>query len=237
MIKLAFASFTEFESTFSSTSNEDIFGEQERSEYLRLKVPKRSSEWAASRVAVKKLICACVPELARYKYPQIQICKEPAGVPFIEVDTKYRLPGWLSLSHSTGCVLAAYSPDNIRFGVDLEFIEPRSIDFVRDYFTESEILQALSGDLTQATLAATLIWSAKEAVLKAMSEGLRVDTRKLEIVVPSDLFNGGEWAPLGINCVKLKIPSPHLFWRREGNFIQTICWLENPDQELMWVQI
>ena len=213
-------------------------GEQEKVEYDRFKVPKRKKEWMGSRLAVKKLIRACVPELAQHKLSQIQIIKEPSGAPFLQIDGEKRLPGWLSLSHSHEHVLAAYSPDEIRFGVDLEFIEPRSIGFVRDYFTGNEVDQVVLSGPDQKALIITIIWSAKEAVLKAITEGLRIDTRKIEISSGTESPNKGDWNVLELHCsAEIKIPSLRLLWRREGDFIQTLCVLENHNQKLVWVSI
>jgi phosphopantetheinyl transferase len=237
MIYLAFTSFSTFEHNFSPQRESELFGEKEKVEFTRLKIPKRKDEWVGSRLVVKKLILACVPAFAHCKLSQIQILKEPSGVPYIELDGGVRLPGWISLSHSREHVLVAYSPDDIRFGVDLEYIEPRSIDFVRDFFTEKETQHATSGNPEQNSIITTVIWSAKEAVLKAISEGLRIDTKRLEIILKPDLTNEKVWNLLKLSSSALKITSPHLMWRREGGFIQTICLLENHDQEWMWVSI
>jgi 4'-phosphopantetheinyl transferase len=202
-----------------------------------LKAPKRKDEWLGSRAAVKKMLTACVPALVGCKLSKIQILKEPSGAPYIEIDGSTRLPGWISLSHSQEHVLVAYSPDNIRFGVDLEFIEPRSPDFVKDYFTETEVHLATSGTLEQNSIFTTLIWSAKEAVLKAVSLGLQIDTRKLEIFPRPDPANKEGWNLLDVESPELKINSPRLMWRREADFIQTICVLENHDEKFEWVSI
>ena len=214
-----------------------IFGARERAEYSQLKVPKRKVEWAASRLAVKQLISASDRDLAQYQFSQIQILKEPSGAPYIEIDGRMRLPGWASLSHSRGHALVAYSPDDIRFGVDLEYIESRSMDFARDFFTEKEAQLVISGDPKKNMIITTIIWSAKEAVLKAIVKGLRVDTKMIEISLTPDSIDDTDWSILELNSPKIPITSPRLMWRREGDFIQTICLLDDQDQTLEWVSI
>lgn len=67
----------------------------------------------------------------------------------------------------------------VQIGIDVEAIEPRADGFVQAYFATDEmhwIGQALDDE--QALLA-TITWSAKEAVLKALQLGLTVDTRRV----------------------------------------------------------
>jgi phosphopantetheinyl transferase len=119
--------------------------------------------------------------------------------------------------------------------VDLEWIEPRSFEFIRDYFTPGEVKQALAGSVSQNAINATILWSAKEAVLKALTTGLRIDTQKIEIGFgPVSVISGG-WNVLTAFSEKVELPSPRLFWRKEGNFIQTICFLDGCNAEMKWV--
>ena len=69
----------------------------------------------------------------------------------------------------------------MRLGADLEVIEPRADSFVEDYFTPGEQQRVPSLPLSQQAWAVTLIWSAKEAALKALGKGLRLDTRSVEV--------------------------------------------------------
>jgi 4'-phosphopantetheinyl transferase len=69
-------------------------------------------------------------------------------------------------------------------GCDLELIEPRELNFVHDFFTPGELaaVQALPPGPDRDTLI-TVIWSAKEAALKALREGLRLDTRQIDCAI------------------------------------------------------
>lgn len=67
-------------------------------------------------------------------------------------------------------------------GCDIEFIEPREGNFLDSFFTVEEMtaVRALrERDVAQGDILTTAIWSGKEAVLKALREGLRIDTRRI----------------------------------------------------------
>jgi phosphopantetheinyl transferase len=64
-------------------------------------------------------------------------------------------------------------------GADIETVEPRDPALVRQFFSESEADRVAGGGDVDRTVAR--IWSAKEAVLKAMGIGLRHDTRDIVV--------------------------------------------------------
>jgi len=120
-------------------------------------------------------------------------------------------------------VVSAYQTDGLRMGIDLEWIEHRGEEFVSDYFTPGERYHILQSPLADRPLLATLYWSAKEAVLKALSTGLRKDTRSIEIDCgPSERKPEG-WQPLGIKLNFTGQNSLRLWWRREENYVISIC--------------
>lgn len=132
----------------------------------------------------------------------------------------------------------------VQVGVDIEGIEPRSDSFVQSYFAAEEmhwIGQALDDE--QALLA-TVTWSAKEAVLKALHLGLTVDTRRL-ICLPATGLELTAGADQGWCDVHVQI-DPHLlpealrragrlrpasdyewqlrgWWRRADRFVLTLA--------------
>lgn len=219
------------------TSNlDELLGAKELAEYSRFRIDKRKKEYLGSRLAVKNLIADCCPVNRTSRFSQVEVVKEDTGVPHIEVNGE-RLAGHLSLSHSQGWFFCAYSPQEIPFGVDIEFIEARPADFIADYFTEAEIQRIHAERSATQALIATLNWSAKEAVLKALSKGLSLDTRTVEVSIPRDLEPGGDnWQALGVRIKLSETPSWQLFWRREGNFVLTVCTASNPTQELIRIQ-
>jgi phosphopantetheine--protein transferase-like protein len=65
-------------------------------------------------------------------------------------------------------------------GIDVELIEERDPSFERGYFTENELAQVEKADNRHALL--TAIWAVKEAMLKALGIGARVDLRDLDVL-------------------------------------------------------
>jgi len=216
-----------------SSSIEELLGGKELAEYTRFRIDKRKREYLGSRLAVKQLIAGCCPVDQNSRFFQVEVVKEESGVPHIEVKGE-RLAGLLSLSHSQGWFFCAYSPRGVPFGVDIESIENRPADFISDYFTDEEIQRINAEPPETQAMIATLNWSAKEAVLKALSKGLSLDTRKVEVGIPRNLEPGLEnWQVLGLRANISEIPFRQLFWRREGNFVLTICMAANHTQELI----
>ena len=83
-------------------------------------------------------------------------------------------------------------------GCDLEIIEPRSDAFVADYFTtEEQALIARASAADRPRLLA-LLWSAKESALKALHEGLRLDTRCVIVSPFDESFDLNGWSPLRV---------------------------------------
>ncbi|MBI3941378.1 MAG: 4'-phosphopantetheinyl transferase superfamily protein [Chloroflexi bacterium] len=111
-----------------------------------------------------------------------------------------RLPMSISLSHSDDhafCAIVASGSDQYQasllldtdpagqefVGADIEQVERRSWLFVEDYFTTEEIEQVKNTPEPLQDTIITAIWSAKEAVLKALRLGLTVDTRAVSCVM------------------------------------------------------
>jgi phosphopantetheinyl transferase len=90
-------------------------------------------------------------------------------------------PWSISISHSAGRAVVAVGDEGLHLGCDLESIESRSETFERDYLTEGE-LGLLSGRKgAERARWVTLLWCLKESALKALAEGLRLDTRAVEV--------------------------------------------------------
>ena len=182
------------------------------------RVPKRRGDWRLGRWTAKRAVAAYLqlpqelPSLAK-----IEIRAVDSGAPEVF------LPGGpaavsISITHSHGIAACAVTRPGAALGCDLETIEPRSDAFVADYFTDGE--KALMADFSAADhpWLSNLIWSAKESALKALREGLRLDTRSLEVRLqdgaagewgPFTVFAGDEWAL-------------HGWWRRDQDVVRTL---------------
>jgi phosphopantetheine--protein transferase-like protein len=82
----------------------------------------------------------------------------------------------LSISHSNGYAVAVASWKQA-IGVDLEEVVERSQPFLEEWFRPMEKALVGSDPLRQ-----NLAWSAKEAVLKALGEGMALSPRDVELI-------------------------------------------------------
>ena len=114
----------------------------------------------------------------------VGVAADPRGAPVVRLadrtDLEHALP-LLAISHGAGRAIAVLAPRNsgTRVGVDIERVEPRDEAFVRHVLTDEEVRLAggvgLNGD------SATLLWTLKEAVTKALGVGMAVDPREVRV--------------------------------------------------------
>jgi phosphopantetheinyl transferase (holo-ACP synthase) len=149
----------------------------------------RRRKWLLGRWAAKRLlgeltaedngIVAGLPRNQDWRR-QFSILNDEAGVPYVDQPGRGRLPLSLSISHRGDWGLAAIAlVVGARIGADIETVEPRDPALVRQFFSESEADRVAGGGDIDRTVAR--IWSAKEAVLKAIGIGLRHDTRDIVV--------------------------------------------------------
>jgi phosphopantetheinyl transferase len=200
-----------------------LLGQRENTLYQKFKVPKRKTEWLGARLAIKYLLKAVDNSCQDRGFSEIEILNKENGSPFLSVSGEEATGSRISLSHSNGYVFCAYSPVQVDLGVDLELIEERPAEFIADFFTTKEMDQVRALEESQRNLAVNLIWSGKESVLKALSTGLRVDTRSITVIFPVHFRENDAWNTLAVNSPLIHNSSLGLYCRREGNFILTVC--------------
>jgi phosphopantetheine--protein transferase-like protein len=81
----------------------------------------------------------------------------------------------VSITHTRG-EGRAFAVRGARAGLDMEDVEARPESFVAEWFTDAERAWA-HGDLDR-----TVVWSVKEAVLKALGAGMALNPREIEVV-------------------------------------------------------
>jgi 4'-phosphopantetheinyl transferase len=161
----------------------DFLSASEVEKLSKLRFPQRRVEWLLGRWTAKLLLKASVGQLSALALSDWTVANEPDGRPYVSLAGR-RLPGCLSISHRGGQALCAWSSNpSVGLGIDLETIEPRTDAFVKDYFTGTEQSLVASGRPDRDKV---LIWSAKEAMLKALGTGLRLDTRSVEVLRIAD---------------------------------------------------
>jgi 4'-phosphopantetheinyl transferase len=184
---------------------------EERAVLERLAVPKRRGDWLLGRWTAKRALVAA-GEADREG--DVSVLAAPSGAPEAFVLGRPG-PVALSLTHSHGVAVAALAPAGVLVGVDLERVEVRSSAFLADWFTEAEQAFAAAGQPGEPGLSATLVWSAKEAVMKALREGLRIPPKAIEVAPVSGPADGA-WRPY-----EARGPASeewHGWWRAEGGY-------------------
>jgi 4'-phosphopantetheinyl transferase len=185
-----------------------------------LRFAKRRADWRLGRWTAKRALAAYFQlSPAPQSLAAIEIRPSPSGAPEAFVSDRPAEVA-ISLSHSQGLALCTVMRLPSLLGCDLERIETRSEAFLCDYFTmEEQAIVAHASGADRAHLA-TLIWCAKESALKALREGLRLDTRSV-IATPSGASSAiDSWQPLQVRSADDR--QFHGWWRHEGNFMRTV---------------
>ena len=157
-------------------------------ESLRLRdmrFARRRADWRLGRWTAKCAVATYLglsPETGFLS--AIEIRQSLSGAPQVVLGDDSRVAS-ISLSHRTGTAMCAIGSPGIALGCDLETIEPRSDAFLADYFTLEEQRLVSRAPASDRALLVALLWSAKESALKALLQGLRLDTRSLKVNVLS----------------------------------------------------
>jgi 4'-phosphopantetheinyl transferase len=187
-------------------------GARERMALDGLKVEKRRADWRLGRFTAKAAAAAWLGVPAG----EVEILAAPDGAPDAWIGDELA-PVSLSLSHRAGRAAAVVADAYCPVGCDIELIEPRSDQFVREWFSpwEQELVFA-AGE--RQHLLANLLWTAKEAAVKARREGLRLDPRHAVV----DLGNGSwPWRPLSVTWDD-EPWSVDGWWREYGGFVLAV---------------
>lgn len=217
-------------------------------EVLRLggiRFPKRRADWRLGRWTAK---CACAAYLGHSlqarRLSEIEVRPAPSGAPELFIAGR-PAAATISLSHRAGTAIVSISAPGIALGCDLEAVEPRSDAFIADYFVpEEQALLTQAASLERPALVA-MLWSAKESALKALHEGLRLDTRSVLVNVADNFPISGDvaqncaaesgpswqhaasncsendWRPLRVGCSNCGHPL-HGWWQWTGNLVRTV---------------
>ena len=202
----------------------DWLAPPEQTILARLKVVKRRADWRLGRWTAKCALRTCFArKLGTRLHNDIEIRATGSGAPVVFIHDE-PAPVALSISHSNGVGLCVVSDRKIGVGCDAELVEPRSDAFVSDFFSpaEREAIAHVTPD--DRPLLTTLIWSAKESVLKALGEGLRRDTRS--VVVGVGIENRGDggdhWNRFTARCTD-GAQSFNGWWCVANRFVYTVA--------------
>ena len=179
----------------------DWLSPNERDVLAGLTVLKRRSDWRLGRWTAKCLLRSRLDaQFSIRGHGDIEVRAAADGGPVVDIHGKLA-PVTLSISHSNGLGLCALVESETSLGCDTELIEPRTAAFVSDFFSSEErdvVSRTQAGD---RPFVETLIWSAKESVLKALRVGLRRDTRSVVVDVAGGFRHGEDlWQRFTARC-------------------------------------
>lgn len=215
-----------------------------------MRFPKRRADWRLGRWTAKYALSFYLNALGdRQALASIEIRPAASGAPEVFVADR-PAPAAISLSHCNGNALCAIAPFGTALGCDLELVEPRSDAFIADYFTAEEqelVAQAAAAD---RSFLSTLLWSAKESALKALHQGLRLDTRSATVNLPErttapkpdeepraanpspDLEHCcSVWHPLEVRCTSGEVFRG--WWQQTGNLMRTLVAAPAPSSPII----
>jgi len=192
-----------------------------------MRFAKRRADWRLGRWTAKRALSVCLDVPAQPQvFKKMDIRPAPSGAPeafFVNQPAGVTI----SLSHRTGVAACAVVMCNVEMGCDLEMVEPRSDAFVSDYFTSEEQALVARASAADRPRLLALLWSAKESALKALHEGLRLDTRCV-IVSPFDAsFDLNGWSPLRVRYTGGRVF--HGWWQLADNILRTVVGSPRPD--------
>lgn len=167
----------------------------ERAVLAGLRVEKRRREWRLGRWTAKHAVAAALHLDAR----DVEIRAAADGAPEARDVAGAPLDVALSLSHREGVAVCAVAAPPQPVGCDVELVEPRPPAFAREWFSVAERAHLDAAAPARRDLLTTVLWSAKESVLKLRRSGLREDPRGVEVRIPTDPPAGTGWNPLHVD--------------------------------------
>jgi len=196
-----------------------------------MRFAKRRGDWRLGRWTAKRAVSfylnlpADPQSLAR-----IEIRPASSGAPEVFLGN-VPAPVTISISHREGRAACAIAGPLVGLGCDLEIVEPRSDAFAADYFTAAEQTWVARAPAADQPRLLALLWSAKESVLKALREGLRLDTRRVT-VDPIDArpsAGANSWRPLAAQYAGQDF---HGWWQQAGKLVRTMVAAPAPSSPL-----
>ena len=204
-----------------------ILSPSELQKYSAFRFPKRRNEWLLGRWAAKTLLQG-IPAYRQYHLDQIEIQNTTQGAPYLQLPGRAAPEECLTISHSgdlAACALATGL--DLPVGIDLEKVEARTETFVLDYFTPAEQQLVEQFPAETRAMVVTLIWSAKESMLKALGVGLRQDTRSVEVLGLEGLLSNGdghrEWNKVRVGEQPAGQRAWAAWWQRRDSYILTLA--------------
>ena len=180
---------------------------------------KRRKDWVLGRWTAKLAMLRYLG-LKESDIGRLEVLVAADGAPHAALDGNPRNLV-ISISHSKQRAFCAVADDDVALGCDIEHVEPRDAAFSETFLTTRERHWADTVADSNKSLVVTLIWSAKESVLKATHEGLTADTWTVDVDESGSLREAG-WHPLHAR----HIAGNREFcgwWRCDDDFVFTLA--------------
>ncbi|MDG1137163.1 MAG: polyketide synthase dehydratase domain-containing protein, partial [Phycisphaerales bacterium] len=159
----------------SSSGAKALLTEAEHAELTSRGTEKRQTDRILGRVAAKQ----AVSQLTGLDPASFEIFNRESGEPVVRTSDGSTVPH-ISISHRDGEAIAV-ATNTGRAGIDLEVVEARAPSFAETWFRLDERAMC-QGDPRRESQ----VWAIKEAVLKVLGTGLRLDPREVEVLDVSD---------------------------------------------------
>lgn len=165
-----------------------------------LRFEKRKQDWLLGRWTSKNLLRRVLYK--DFNLNEIEIRKGPNREPVVFFQAE-PVACRLSISHSHGRCFCVLSTEEKALGCDLEKVETRSELFIRDYFTDTErrLLTEKQNLFFDRDSYYTMLWSAKECVMKACMTGLSMPAKNIELMEIKG-SNPGTWSEISLQNLK-----------------------------------
>ena len=197
---------------------------REQATLSELRFASRRDDWRLGRWTAKRAVSAWLDVTSgRTTHDEtVEIIAADDGAPEAFLASR-AVPVAVSLSHRERLAVCVVAPAGTAVGCDLEAVEPRSDLFVGDWFTPEERATVDAAPASTRSLLTTLIWSAKESALKALREGLRLDTRDAVVRVGPSFDHRGHdgWAPFSVILADQRCSFAGR-WRRHLGHVLTV---------------
>lgn len=155
--------------------------------YARVPLQKQP-DWLLGRLVAKQTITSALADRGvTVTLTDIEMYSEPSGAPAYHLLTKpsgYSDNAWpISLSHCTGVAAACLRSDQKPVGIDIEQIRTWSMETLKAFTTPREYQHLRTLPPTEQNHLATVLWTIKEATLKALKTGLRRHPNTIETIL------------------------------------------------------
>ena len=154
---------------YSEEILDEFFSEKELQRYSTFKLEKRRNEWLSGRLCAKLAAGRILDISTQHKYREIEVINAPGGRPSLQVQELDKTSKFdISISHSGNFAVALVANDYC--GVDIQKTN-ETLQRVKERFCSSSDEKTLIQffNVTAGPSELNLLWSAKEAIRKALS--------------------------------------------------------------------